>query len=100
MLLNRDPGNPATAEEALQTAIAIARRQATRSFELRAAFSLAKLCQSTGHLADAHPVLAPALAGFSPAAEMPEVAEGRALLETFGSWWRGAGPYGSRPSDR
>ena len=37
MLLKRDPPNPASAEEALQTAIAVAKRQATRSFELRAA---------------------------------------------------------------
>ena len=66
MLLKRAPTNSATAEEALQTAIAVARRQATRSFELRAALSLAKLYQSTGRPADAHAVLAPALEGFSP----------------------------------
>jgi tetratricopeptide (TPR) repeat protein len=66
MLLRRDPANPATAEEALQTAIAVARQQRTRSFELRAALSLAKLYQSTGRLADAHTVLAQALDGFAP----------------------------------
>ena len=81
MLLKRDPANLAIAEEAFQTAIAIARRQATRSFELRAALLLAKLWQSTGHLADAHAVLAPALGGFSPAAEMPEVAEAQVIME-------------------
>jgi predicted ATPase len=75
MLLKREQVNPATAEEALQTAIAIARRQATRSFELRAALSLAKLCQSTGRPAEAHAVLAPALEGFAPTPEMPEIAE-------------------------
>ena len=64
MLLKRAPTNSATAEEALQTAIAVARRQATRSFELRAALSLAKLYQSNGRPADAHAVLAPALEGF------------------------------------
>ena len=37
ILLNRDPANPAPAEEALLTAIAVAKQQATRSFELRAA---------------------------------------------------------------
>ena len=82
MLLKRDPANLAIAEEAFQTAIAIARRQATRSFELRAALLLAKLWQSTGHLADAHAVLAPALGGFSPAAEMPEVAEAQVIMES------------------
>ena len=83
MLLKRDPANLTTAEEAFQIAIAITRGQATRSFELRAALSLAKLCQSTGCLASAHAVLAPALAGFSPAAEMPEVAEAQALMESM-----------------
>ena len=80
MLLERDPANAAPAEEAFQTAIAVAKRQGTRSFELRAALSLAKLYQSTGRPADAHAVLAPALEGFSPTPEMPEIAEAQALL--------------------
>jgi predicted ATPase len=97
MLLKRDPGNTKTAGEAFQTAIAIARRQATRSFELRAALTLAKLWQSTGHLADAHAVVAPALEGFAPIPEMPEIAEAQALLELLA---RGGGSsYGSRPTD-
>jgi predicted ATPase len=81
MLLKRDPADTEPAEEALQTAIAVAKQQATRSFELRAALSLAKLYQSTGRPADAHAVLAPALEGFLPTAEMPEIAEAQALLE-------------------
>jgi class 3 adenylate cyclase/tetratricopeptide (TPR) repeat protein len=48
MLLKRDPANPAPAEKAFQAAIAVAQRQGTRSFELRAAPPLAKLYQSTG----------------------------------------------------
>ena len=80
MLLKRDPANPAPAEEALQTALAIAKEQGARSWGLRAALSLAKLYQSTGHPADAHAVLAPALEGFSPTPEMPEIAEALALL--------------------
>ena len=66
ILLKRDPADPAPAEEAFLTAIAVARRQDTRSFELRAALSLAKLYQSTGRPAEAHAVLAPALEGFAP----------------------------------
>ena len=54
--------------------------QKARGFELRAALSLAKLYQSTGRPADAHAVLAPALEGFSPTPEMPEIAEAEALL--------------------
>ena len=42
-LLKRDRGNSALAEEALGAAIAVAKQQGTRSFELRAALSLAKL---------------------------------------------------------
>ena len=80
MLLKRDPANPAPAEEAFQTAIAVAKQQGTRSFELRAALALAKLYQSTGRPADAHAVLAPALEGFAPTPEMPEIAEAQALL--------------------
>ena len=80
ILLERDPANPAPAEEAFLTAIAVAKQQGTRSFELRAALSLAKLYQSTGRPADAHAVLAPALEGFARTPQMPEVAEAEALL--------------------
>jgi len=79
-LLKRDPHNSAPAKEAFQSAIAIARHQGARSFELRAAVSLAKLQESTGRRVDAHAVLASALEGFSPTPEMPEIAEAQALL--------------------
>jgi class 3 adenylate cyclase/predicted ATPase len=80
ILLKRDPADPVPAEEAFLAAIAIAQAQKARSFELRASLSLAKLYQSTGHLADAHAVLAPALEGFSPTPEMPEISEAQTLL--------------------
>jgi tetratricopeptide (TPR) repeat protein len=80
MLLKRDPAYPAPAEEAFHTAIAIAKRQGTRSFELRAALAFAKLYQSTCRLVEAHAVLAPAVEGFSPTPEIPEIAEAQALL--------------------
>jgi predicted ATPase len=80
MLLRRNPGNPGPVEEAFETAIAVAHKQGTRSFELRAAFSLAKLYQSTARPAEAHAILAPALEGFSPTPEMPEIAEAQGLL--------------------
>jgi len=79
MLLKRDPTDPGPAEEAYKTAVAVAKQQGTRSFELRAALALAKLYQSTGRPADAHAVLAPALEGFAPTSEMPEIAEAMAL---------------------
>jgi predicted ATPase len=80
MLLKRDPANPAPAEDALLTAIAIAKQQGTRSFELRAALALAKLYESTGRLEEARAVLAPELEDFTPTPEMPEIGEAEALL--------------------
>ena len=79
-LLKRDPANSAPAEEAFLSAIAVAKQQGTRSFEMRATLALARLYQSTGRPGDAHAVLAPALEGFSPTPEMPEIAEAQALL--------------------
>ena len=81
LLLERDPSNPVPAEEAFQTGLDIAKEQGARSWGLRAALSLAKLYQSTARAVDAHVVLAPALEGFSPTPEMPEIAEAQALME-------------------
>ena len=85
ILLRRNSASPAPAEEAFLTAIAIAKQQGTRSFGLRAALSLARLHQSTGRPVEAHAVLAPALDGFSPTPEMPEIAEAQALLQGLAS---------------
>jgi class 3 adenylate cyclase/predicted ATPase len=85
ILLKRDPANTAPAEEAFLTAIAIAQRQKAKSFELRAALSLAKLYQSNNRAADGHTVLAPALEGFSPTPEFPEIEEAQELLATLAS---------------
>ena len=83
ILVNADPANPARAEEAYRAAIAIAREQGARSFGLQAALRLAKLYQSTARPVEAHDVLAPALEGFPPTPEMPEIAEAQALLEAL-----------------
>ncbi|MBV8441986.1 MAG: hypothetical protein JO312_15720 [Hyphomicrobiales bacterium] len=81
ILLKRDPANPAPVEEAFLAAIAIAQAQKARSFELQAALALGKLYQSTARPAEAHAVLAPALEGFAPTPEMPEIAEAQALMK-------------------
>jgi predicted ATPase len=80
ILLKRDPANTAPAEDAFLTGVAIAQQQKARSFELRAALSLAKLYRSTERPADAHAVLSSALKGFSPTPEFPEIAEAQTLL--------------------
>src|SRR5271156_6658477 len=83
ILFKQSPANPAPAEEAFHTAIAIARAQKARSFELRAALSLTKLYQSVGRPIDAHDVLGPALQGFSPTPEFPQIAEAKALFDAL-----------------
>ena len=80
ILLKRKPPDITPAEDAYRTAIAVAKQQGARSYELLASLSLAKLYKSTGRLADAHAVLVPALVGFSPTPEMPEIAEAQALV--------------------
>jgi predicted ATPase len=80
ILLKRDPADTAAAEQSLQTAIAIAQSQKARSFELRAALSLAKLYRAANRDADAHAALAPAVEGFPPTQQFPELTMAHALL--------------------
>jgi predicted ATPase len=80
ILLKRDPANTAAAEQCLQAAIAIAQSQRARSFELRAVLSLAKLYRAANRDADAHAVLAPAVEGFPPTQQFPELTEAHTLL--------------------
>jgi adenylate cyclase len=93
ILLKRDPAKTAPAEDALLTAIIVAQPQKARSFELRAALSLAKLYHSTDRPSDAHAVLACALKGFSPSSEFPEIAEAQTLLTALTSLAEGAGEF-------
>src|SRR5215467_12354114 len=83
ILLKRDLANTAAAEQSLQAAISVAQSQKARSFELRAALSLAKLYRTTNHDADAHAVLAPAVEGFPPTQQFPELTEAQTLLEAL-----------------
>jgi predicted ATPase len=75
ILLKRDPADPEPAEQSLQAAIGIAQTQKARSFELRAALSLAKLYRAANRDADAHAVLALAVEGFPPTQQFPELTE-------------------------
>jgi predicted ATPase len=80
ILLQRDPADNAAAEQSLQAAIAIAQSQKARSFELRAALSLAELYRAANRDADAQAVLAPAVEGFPPTQQFPELTEAQTLL--------------------
>ena len=85
LLLERDPADLPRAEDAFQTAIALAKRQGARGYQLLASLSLAKLYVATGRGAAARAALRPALDGFAPTPEMPEIAEAQALLAALDS---------------
>jgi predicted ATPase len=80
LLLKLYEPDVAAAELAFMRAIEIARGQQTRTFELRAALSLAKLYKTTGRDQLAGELLAPAVAGFNAGPEVPEVEEAQRLL--------------------
>ena len=54
ILLKLNPADPALAADAFLTAIGVAQAQKARSFELLAAFALARLYRSTGRHADVY----------------------------------------------
>ena len=80
LLRQEAPDVERAAEALLEPPSPIARPKARAVWSLRASLSLAKLYQSTGRPVDAHAVLAPALDGFSPTTELPEIAEAQSLL--------------------
>ena len=71
------------AEQSLQATIAIAQSQNARSFELRAALSLARLYRAADRDADAHAVLAPAVESFPRTRQFPELTEAQTLLSAL-----------------
>jgi class 3 adenylate cyclase/predicted ATPase len=81
MLLKQNPADSAC-EAAFRAAVSVAQQQKARTFELRAALSLAKLYQSMGRTIDAHDVLGPALRGFSSTPEFPLIEEAIRFMAT------------------
>jgi class 3 adenylate cyclase/predicted ATPase len=79
-LLRGSPSDATLAESAFTRAMGIARTQQAKTFALRAALSLAKLCRATGRDEAAHEHLMAALVGFGEGSEVPEVAEANRLL--------------------
>jgi tetratricopeptide (TPR) repeat protein len=83
LLLRHVPADVPAAEATFLRAIEVARSQQTRTFELRAALSLAKIYQETGRDLAAHKLLAPALVGFSEGPNLAEVGEAIRLLASM-----------------
>jgi predicted ATPase len=73
--------DPAKAEESFRTALAIAREQGTRGYELRAATSLARLWAEQGRRAEARDLLAPLYGWFTEGFATADLKEAKALLD-------------------
>jgi predicted ATPase len=69
------------AQAALQKALHIARRQQARSYELRAATSLARLWGEQGRRAEAHELLAPVYGWFTEGFDTADLKEANGLLD-------------------
>ena len=74
----------AEAETCFQHALDIARRQQARSWELRAAMSLARLWQQQGKRAEAHALLAPVYGWFTEGFDTADLQEAETLLDALG----------------
>jgi predicted ATPase len=83
LLLACAPRNPADAEACFRQAIATARRQSARSWELRAVLSLIRLYQQQGKEAEARPMLAEIYGWFTEGFDTVDLQEAKALLQVI-----------------
>jgi len=81
LLLAHSAEHLAEAETCFRQALDIARRQQAKSWELRAAISLARLWQRQGNRAAAHEVLASIYGWFTEGFDTVDLQEAKALLE-------------------
>ena len=80
LLLQQSPDNATETEASFQQAIEIAQKQAAKSWELRAATSLARLWQGQGKRAEARDLLAPVYNWFTEGFETADLKDAKALL--------------------
>src|SRR5262249_19587336 len=72
-----------TAEACFHQALAVARRQQAKSFELRAALSLSRLWQQQGKRAEARALLAEVYGWFTEGFDTKDLQEAKGLLEAL-----------------
>ncbi len=80
LVLARDPDDGA-AEEQLEAAVAVARRQGSPSLELRAALSLARIRMRRGRAGQVRGLIAPLRERFTEGLDTPDLREAAALLD-------------------
>jgi predicted ATPase len=83
LLLLQSADQHAEAEACFHQALAIARRQQAKSWELRAAMSLSRLWQQHGKQAEARALLAPIYGWFTEGFETADLQEAKALLDAL-----------------
>jgi predicted ATPase len=81
LLLARSPSDPAGAEASFREALDVAGQQSAKSFELRAATSLARLWQQQGRGQDARDLLAPVYDWFTEGFDTRDLRQAKTLLE-------------------
>jgi predicted ATPase len=81
LLLQQHLDNQAEAENCCHHALDIARNQQAKSFELRAATSLAQLWQRQGKREEAYDLLAPVYGWFTEGFDTADLQEAKALLD-------------------
>jgi predicted ATPase len=74
-------GRTQAAEELYHRALAIARKQQAKLWELRAAVSLARLRRGQGRLTEARELLAPVYGWFTEGFDTPDLKDAKALLD-------------------
>ena len=79
--IHRAMGGDGDGEECFRRALAVARRQAAKPLELRAATSLAGLWRDQGKAAEARDLLAPIFNWFTEGFDTPDLKNARALLD-------------------
>jgi predicted ATPase len=83
LLLQQSSDNQVEAESCFHHALEIARTQQAKSFELRAATSLARLWQRQGKRAEAYELLAPVYGWFTEGFDTADLQEAQALLDAL-----------------
>jgi class 3 adenylate cyclase/predicted ATPase len=81
LLLQQNAANQAEAENCFQQAIRIAQSQQAKSWELRAATSLARFWQSQGKCQEAHDLLTPVYHWFTEGFDTADLKDAKALLD-------------------
>src|SRR6516164_3454385 len=79
------PPHTAKAEGYFERALAVARQQQAKSWELRAALSLARLWRDQGKMKEARELLAPTYGWFTEGFDTRDLKEAKALLEQLGA---------------